>query len=71
VKITPTGVIKDGGHRYNPGVEYDVDDETGRRFVILGWATSPDYTPGAVQPTPAQTDIASHSVSHTSTAKEV
>jgi hypothetical protein len=71
VKIIPTSVIKEGGERYEPATEYDVDDEVGRRFVILGWATSPQYTPAGVEPTPAVADVDVHSVTDTSTATEV
>lgn len=71
MKIIPTSVIKEGGERYEPATEYDVDDEVGRRFVILGWATSPEYTPAGVQATPAVADVDATSVSHTSAATEV
>jgi hypothetical protein len=58
MKIIPSAVIKDGGHVYEPGVEHEVDDEVGRRMVILGWATSPDYLPTGVEPQPTVVDIA-------------
>ena len=71
MKIIPNAVIKDGGHVYEPNVERDVDDEIGRRLVILGWASSPDYTPAGIQSTPDTSDLAPHSVRHTTTATEV
>lgn len=71
MKIIPTSVIKEGGERYEPATEYDVDDEVGRRFVILGWATSSEYTPAGVEATPAVVDVDATSVSHTSAATEV
>jgi hypothetical protein len=71
VKIIPTSVVKEGGERYEPGTEYDVDDEAGRRFVILGWATSPQYTPAGVEPPPPVADVDVHSVTNTSATTEV
>lgn len=64
MRITPRSVIKDGGQVYQPDVERDVPDETGRRFVILGWATSPDYIPPGVAPTPTTVDLTPHSATH-------
>lgn len=71
MKIIPTSVIKEGGERYEPATEYDVDDEVGRRFVILGWATSPEYAPTGATPPPASADVDAHSIAHASTTKEV
>ena len=71
MKIIPTAVIKDGGRMYEPDVESEVDDEVARRFVILGWATSPDYTPAGTEPTPTSTDLAPNSARHDVTATEV
>lgn len=71
MKIIPKSVVKDGGQVYEPDVDYDVDDEVGRRFVILGWATSPDYSPAGVPATPASVDLAPDSVRHSTAATEV
>jgi hypothetical protein len=63
-------VIKDGGEVYQPDTEYDVDDEVGRRFVILGWATSPDYTAGGAS-SDTTANVAPNSVRHTTAGAEV
>jgi len=69
VQIVPTSVIKDGGQVYQPDVAYDVDEEVGRRFVILGWATSPDYAADGT-PAGADAEIAPASVSHSTQVTE-
>lgn len=70
MKIIPASVVKDGGQVYQPATEYDVDEEVGRRFMILGWVTSPDYTPAG---TPAATtaDVTPASVVHSTAGQEV
>lgn len=70
MKITPRHVIKDGGQIYEPDAEHDVPGEVGRRFVILGWATSPEYTLPGVEPAHAA-DVAPDSVRHATTVTEV
>lgn len=71
MQIIPTSVVKDDGRVYQPDIEYDVDEEVGRRFVTLGWATSPQYTPAGAMPALAVADVDAHSITHASTTKEV
>jgi hypothetical protein len=69
VNITPLSVIKDGGRVYEPGADYEVDEEIGQRFVTLGWATSPEY----VTNSEAGVDVAGvapNSVRHTTAGTE-
>lgn len=70
MKVVPLSVIKDGGEVYQPATEYDVDDEVGRRFVILGWATSPDYTPPGAASAPTAVDLSPDNARHATAATE-
>jgi hypothetical protein len=70
VNITPLSVIKEGGRVYEPGTDYEVDEQTGQRFVLHGWATSPEFAAGSEVNT-AAADVAPNSVRHTAAGTEV
>lgn len=44
MRIIPRARLRDGRAVFEPGREYEVDDQTGARFVAAGWVTSPDHT---------------------------